>query len=340
MGKATIIDIARRAQVSTATVDRALNGRAGVSAANRQRVFEAARDLGYLPSEGMVPLPTRPAHLEFYLPRGHNSFMRSLAKSITDFAASLPLVASCTIVGVEGLGPDALARALEQVGSRTSGVGLVATDHPRTRAMIRHLTEAGIRVVTIASDLPGTSRSAYVGVDNFAAGRTAGLVMGLMIGGARRSVGLFLGSRAFHGHQERERGFRSLMKERFPDLRILPAVETGEDSARSYPSMQRHLRAADDLGGVYCIGAGRSGIVEALRGVPRQARPFVIMHDLTDITRGCLEDDLVDVIIDQNARLVGEQSVIHLLGSIATSASFLSVKYIEPRIILRENLPV
>jgi LacI family transcriptional regulator len=79
-------------------------------------------------------------------------------------------------------------------------------------------------------------------------------------------------------------------------------------------------------------------VVEAIRNVGGE-RPLIVMHDLTDSTRTWLLQDLVDVIIDQNARLVAEQSVIRLLGSIATSAPFLSAKDIEPRIILRENLP-
>ena len=49
--KATIPNIAESAGLSTATVDRVLNNRAGVTAANRQRVMEAAKQLGnaYLP---------------------------------------------------------------------------------------------------------------------------------------------------------------------------------------------------------------------------------------------------------------------------------------------------
>lgn len=340
MRRSTISDIAGKAGVSTATVDRVLNRRAGASAANRQRVLEAARALGYLPSEGMVPLPSRPAHLEFFIPFVTNGFMRELCEGIAAFASSLPLVASCSVTPLDGIGPDTLVRALEKVALRTSGVGMVCIDHPKTRHAIGRLCEAGIRVVTIASDVLSTPRSAYVGVDNAVAGRTAALMMGLMSGAAEGSVGLFLGSRAFLGHREREFGFRSLLEEQFPRLAILPGIETGEDSARSRAALQNLLRTEPDLVGVYCLGAGRTGIAEAIRAGTRPKRPFVIMHDLTESTRLWLAEDVIDVIIDQNARLVGEQAVIRLLGSIAASTPLLSLKDVEPRIVLRENIPL
>ena len=58
--KATVADIAKTCGLSTATVDRVLNNRAGASAANRQRVLEAAKQLGYLPVAGSITLPSRP----------------------------------------------------------------------------------------------------------------------------------------------------------------------------------------------------------------------------------------------------------------------------------------
>lgn len=339
MRKATIPDIARMAEVSTATVDRVLNGRPGVSAANRQRVKIAAKALGYLPSEDKVTLPSRPAHLEFFLPLGRSEFMHTLAATIRDFAASLPLVASCRIHPIDGLSPGAVLAALEKTALQTSGVGLITVDHPICRNAIRQLTEAGLRVITIASDVLQTPRAAYVGVDNRVAGRTAGLVMGRMARAATGSVALFLGSRAYNGHEEREAGFRAVMAEQFPGLSILPAIEVDEDSTTSYAATSRLLQSRDDIAGIYCVGAGRTGIGRAVAEGGRP-RPFVVFHDLTNVTRRLLAEDVIDVVIDQNARLTGEQAVIRLLGSIASTAPFLTLKYIEPRIILRENIPV
>lgn len=339
LGHGTIADIARIAGVSTATVDRVLNGRAGASAANRQRVLTAARDLGYLPSEGMVLLPARPAHLQFLIPFGHNAFMRDVTNSITDFAATLPMVASCSIVPLDGIGPDALIPALDALQVRTEGVGVITTDHPRSRGAIKRLCTAGVRVVTIATDVMDTPRAAYVGVNNRVAGRTAAQIMGMMAQERAGAVALFLGSHEFHGHREREAGFRALMAERFPRLHLLPAVETGEDSGRSRASMASLLRQHADLAGIYCVGAGRTGIVQAIRDRGGKARPFAVLHDLTENARGWLDEDLIDAVIDQNARLVGEQAVIRILGAIAATTPLLPARNIEPRIILRENLP-
>ncbi len=216
MRKATITDIANPARVSTATVDRVLNGLPGVSAATRQRVNIAARALGYLPSEDAVTLHSRPAHPEVFIPLGRSEFTHNLAAQIRDFAASLPLVASCRIHPIDGLSPAALVKALEKTALRTSGVGLITVDHPICRNAFRKLCAAGMRVITIASGVLQTPRSACVGVDNRVAGRTAGLVMGRMARETAGSVALFPGSRADHGHEAREAGFRAVTGEQFP----------------------------------------------------------------------------------------------------------------------------
>jgi len=241
-------------------------------------------------------------------------------------------------VTMDGIGPEALDRALDAVSPQTHGVGLITTDSPATRAAIERLCDSGVRVVTIASDLPGTPRSSYVGVDNRIAGRTAAQLMGLLTRGDRGRVAVVLGSRLFHGHSEREKGFCEVLRERLPHLSVAAVIESGEDNRRSNAATLDLFRHEPDLLGIYCIGASRTGIIAAVEA-QGDRRPRLIMHDLTDSSREWLRRGLVDVVIDQNPRLVGEQAVIHLLGSIAARTPLLSLKPIEPRVILQENIP-
>jgi len=338
--KATVADIARNCGLSTATVDRVLNNRPGASAANRQRVMEAAKQLGYLPTLDQVVLPSKPAHLEFFLPIGSNAFMADLAGHIEDYAQRLPLVASCRIHNLAGISPGALQRAVENLSLKANGVGVIAVDHPRTRNILRELVEAGIRLVTLVSDVPAAPRSAYVGIDNRVAGRTAALLMGRFLGGRTGHLAMVVGSRSYRGHEEREMGFRSVLNEEFPNLTVSSAVESNDEPDASYSATMKALHNEPELLGIYCVGGGRSGVAKALLEAKPRKKPVFICHDLTKETRRYLVDDLADVVIDQNARLIAEQSVIRLLGSIASSAPYLTKKFIEPRLIFKENVPV
>ncbi|OCJ14453.1 LacI family transcriptional regulator [Rhizobium sp. AC44/96] len=338
--KATILDIASASGLSTATVDRVLNNRAGVSATNRQRVLDAARQLGYLAVTDQVALPSKPAHLEFLIPGGSNTFMDNLVHNIEDFSSRLPLVASCKIHRLQDISPNEMLNAIEKISLRTSAVGVIAPDHPKTRNAMRELSEAGVRLVTIASDIPSVPRASYIGIDNRVAGRTAALLMGRLSAHRKGKVALFIGSRSYRGHEEREMGFRSVITEDFPHLSVGQPIEINDEPEASYGAASSLLTDPGDLVGIYCVGAGRSGIVRALKSAKLQAKPLFICHDLTEETRRYLLDELVDAVIDQNARLMAEQSVIGMLGTLASAAPYLTRKFIEPRIILRENIPV
>ncbi|MFT7309629.1 MAG: LacI family transcriptional regulator [Paracoccaceae bacterium] len=338
MGRATIATIAQTAGVSTATVDRVLNGRPGASAVNRQRVLHAAREVGYLAREGTIILPARPARLCFLIPRS-GAFMQVISDAILGFAKELPLVEHCGVIPLDGVGPDAFERALDHLPVDTQGVGVITTDHPRARAALDRLSQGGVPVVTIASDVMSARKSSYVGIDNFAAGRTAAQLIAMAAGNSEGSVAVFTGSPEFHGHRERERGFQSYISERCPKLSVGSTIKTSERSTLSYQSMHDILRKVQNLRGVYCIGAGQRGVVDALVETSPTPRPFVVLHDLTPNSSRWLNEEAIDAVIDQNARMVGEQAVIRLLGAIASAKPIFPVKDIEIRVFFRENLP-
>jgi LacI family transcriptional regulator len=233
-----------------------------------------------------------------------------------------------------------LQAAADKLSLHANGVGVIAVDHPKTRNILREIAEAGVRLVTIVSDVPTAPRSAYVGIDNRLAGRTAAFLMGRLLGERSGSLAMVVGSRSYRGHEEREMGFRSVLSEEFPNLAVDSAVEINDEPEASYHAAMRVFEAEPQLLGIYCVGAGRSGIVKALGEARLRKKPVFICHDLTAETRRYLLDDIVDVVIDQNARLIAEQAIIRLLGSIASAAPYLTKKFIEPRLIFRENIPV
>jgi len=338
--KATIKDIAFKAGLSKATVDRVLNGRPGVKAKSRYLVLQAAAEIGYLPESEQVILPARPARLEFVIPVGTNIFLEDLAKHIEDYCEQLPLVDSCCVHRLQTTDVETFTLALENLDLSSVGVGIVAIDSPRTRAVVSRLSEAGVRVVTIASDLASASRADYVGIDNRSAGRTAGMLMGQMISGTRNGVAVFLGSRQYRGHEEREAGFRSVFSEILPNVEIGVTLEVADDSEKSYQLALALFARRPDIAGIYCAGGGRIGVLRAVAERFSGDRPRVFCHDLTIETQEALLAGTLDIVIDQNARLMAEQATLHLLGSLASSAPYLTKKLIEPRIITRENIPV
>jgi len=240
---------------------------------------------------------------------------------------------------LETASAKALISALEELHQQTAGVGILSIDDPRTRSAVTRLTEAGVRVVTIASDLPSISRADYVGIDNRLAGRTVGLLMGQMLSPERSGVAIFLGSRQYRGHEEREAGFRSVFAERFPAVEIGATIEVADENRRSYQAAQTLFARNPKIGGVYCAGGGRSGILRAIQEQFTHDRPKVICHDLTEKTREALLNGILDIVVDQNARLMAEQATIHLLGALASTAPYLTKKLIEPRLITCENIP-
>ena len=84
---------------------------------------------------------------------------------------------------------------------------------------------------------------------------------------------------------------------------------------------------------------GRKALVQVLDTMPRTERPHIVLHDLTEDTRQRLVEGRIDAVFDQNARLIGEQAVLRPLVAIASGSVQLPLQLIEPRIILRENIP-
>lgn len=340
--RATLNDVAREAGVSPATVDRVLNNRNGVRARTREIVIETARRLGYISPNPDASAPpaqyvgTR-IRLDFVLPAGTNVFIKTLRREIEVQAMSRPEV-DVHVEAIEGFDPGSLAEALRGLGGKAQGVGVIALDHPSVREAIRSLAAAGVKVVTIASDILHVPRVAYIGIDNRAAGRLAGYLAGRFMG--VRPIGkvaLFAGSRSYRGHEEREMGFRHILAEAFPALQVVELREIMDDREKAYVEASGLLDRHPDLAAIYNIGAGNRGIAKALKERGRERSVVFVGHEVTEGTRELLLDGTLDAVIDQNPRVEAREA----LNILAQSVRGLQFEYHPPRLqaIFRENIP-
>lgn len=338
----TLNDVAREAGVSTATTDRVLNNRTGVRGRTREIVIDAARRLGYISetwsSVVADPYPTAlQPRLHFVLPQGTNMFVQTLQQQLQTQAEARGGAEVC-VTQIEGFNPENLARALAELEGRADGVGIVALDHPTVREAVGRLSNAGVKVVTLASDILHVPRVAYVGVDNRAAGRLAGYVLGRFLGASEpRKIALFAGSLSYRGHEEREMGFRNIIKEDFPNLEVVALREMQDDKETAFAEAVKLLRSEHNIEGIYNIGAGNEGIARAMKEYPSKKGIVYIAHDLTPHNRACLLDGTIDAIIDQNPRVEAREAINILIESVKGRP----YEYHPPRlhIIFRENLP-
>lgn len=158
----TIVDVARAAGVSTATVSRVLNGRASVDPALRDRVDRSVRRLGYVPHAGARALKTqRTGTVGAVFPTIDNAIFAqaidALQRRLAESGRQL-LIATC------GYDPDGEERAA--VNLVTRGADALALCGTRQNATLRRfLRQRDLPVVHVMS-VPAPEGMVAVGFDN------------------------------------------------------------------------------------------------------------------------------------------------------------------------------
>lgn len=341
MGKTTLQDVAREAGVSLATVDRVLNGRAGVHARTIERVRAAIDRLNYQPDRFASRLARgRDYCFDIVLPTGANPFMCQLEEEFRSTADRyLQERVRMTFTHVDVFDGEALAAALERLPHDLDGVALVALDHPAVADAVNMLTDRGTTVVTLVSDLPGTRRAHFVGIDNYAAGRTAASLLGRFLCQRRGKVGLIAGSLALRDHIERQYGFAQIMEREYPDLGVLPIREGRDEDERVERVAEALLAEHHDLVGLYNVGAGTPGIVAALERCGRARDIVFIAHELTPFSRRQLIRGTIDALINQDAGHMARSTARLLVAACEGQPIVAGQERIRIDIFIRDNVP-
>ena len=292
-----IKEIARQSGLSTATVDRVLNGRAHVSPQARARVAAALSEL-----EGQEAQIAA---------RGRKLFVDVVVEAPRRFSAKIRASSDACLSGVSGAvvrprytfaermcGPD-VVRHLDRIGRRGSGgVCLKARDLPEVRQAVLDLGRKGIPVVTLFTDVTETDRIGYAGLDNAAAGRTAAYLISLACVG-EGTVLTTMSDTAFAGERARFQGFAAALAESAPTLRIADASGGGGLDGDTARRIRDVASAIPDLVAVYSMGGGNRAILKTL-GALGHAPRLVLAHDLDADNRVLLAQRRIGVVLEHD----------------------------------------
>jgi LacI family transcriptional regulator len=215
----------------------------------------------------------------------------------------------------------------------------MALEHPAVREAVNTLAEQGVFTVTLISDLSACARSGYVGLDNRAAGRTAGYLLGRFVGNRPGKMAMIAGSLSYRAHEEREVGFLHIIEEMFPAMQVVGLREGHDDAVKNYQQTRALLEQYPGLVGIYNIGGASDGVARALKEAGRELKVVFVGHGLTPDTRALLIDGTMDAVITQSPQSA-TMSCVRIFTNLRDQRDAMAgVEAVRSTVVLRENMP-
>lgn len=324
-----VADVAARAGVSTATVDRVINGRGGVHQKTVARVEDAIREIVSSARSGVSALDAA-QRFDAVLSGERGGGTKALADAFA--RVSEEAGANIEVSFVETMNPEALAERLRACAQRgSSGVAVQVLDHALVREAVAELARADIPVVTVLTDIAGVDRLAYLGLDNRAAGRTAGFLMARFV----RSVGklaVVWGGQLYRSHEERESGFRSIVRAERPDLQSVELITGNDNPDVTRARVSEALAVHKDIVGVYCVGGAVAGAADAIEQAGLAPQLVLIGHNYNPETKPYLLSGTIHALVHTDMGRIAADALACLAVRKATAVARIPIE-----IITREN---
>jgi LacI family transcriptional regulator len=239
MPEATIRDVARRAQLSVATVSRALNGLDNVSENARERIAAAVTELGYVPHAGARSLSlSRSNAIGVVLPDLHGEFFSEIVRGMDREASRRGYL---LLLSNLHSGGEQAAHALRAMRGRVDGL-IVMAPHLEQEELARAMP-GGLPAVLVNTRGHVGARS-EIHLDN-AAG-TIAVVEHFVALGRKRLVHI-AGPTANIDAQERAGAFRSAAERLGVEFQLVQGDFEEESGAAAVRALLDHRQEFDAI---------------------------------------------------------------------------------------------
>jgi LacI family transcriptional regulator len=299
----TIEEISRMANVSIGTVDRAIHNRPGISSRTKEKILKITQTHGYSPNRlgralarqkrltlGVITIAEERnpyiQSMKIGIEKAYNEYrdfrMSLLVHSLKDFSA-----------------PEQSRLIYELLERGVEGMALVPVDSPEVREAINQAIDRGVPVVTFNSDLAGSKRICYVGQDSFRGGQVAADLLCKFMGG-KGKLFVMHGSHNVASHEERLAGFRSVVKEEYPQVEIVAVKESQDDDEIAFEKTSAVLAHTPEVRGIYIAAAGVGGVGRAVKQAGRAGQVRIVCNDLTPDAIQLIRENVIDATIFQD----------------------------------------
>lgn len=338
----TIKEIAKIANVSRGTVDRALNGRPGINEDVAKRIKKIARDLGYRPNIVAKALASqrRQMTIGVVINSIGNPFfddvltgIHTAGQEISDFGFKLEIKA---MSGYNAKHQLQLIHELAESG--TDALAITPVSDPMIQHELNQMIQNGIPVVCFNLDLEGVNYLAYVGCDYYKSGQTMGAMIGHVTGG-KAQLGIVACSNNLEGHRQRIAGCCSVLKNEFPESNVVQIIEAEDNEEISYQKTYAMLRSRETLNALCFNAGGVKGGLQAVYELGFEKKLHIFAFDLTPKVIEGIRIGTVRAAIDQQPYLQGYQSIRILFNALLDEIYPENKKiYTKLNIILKYNL--
>lgn len=217
-------------------------------------------------------------------------------------AAGRELGVRAEFVGPADYDMGAMIATLEQTLARRPAGLLVVGFDAALKPAIDRAVEAGVPVITLDSDVPGSKRLCFIGTGNYEAGVAGAKALVEAIGGKGEVA--ILTKPGQPNLEERVRGYREELA-RYPGIRLVGVGNTQSDPSIAASAAAAFLQRHPNLAGIGCVeAAGGIGAGTAVREARRVGRIKIVAMDRDDGTLDMIREGVIHASIAQKTALM------------------------------------